>query len=125
MSKQANRHDSIEECFMYVCFGLAFVAGSVVAIALNTGDGLSELRDSLVGIGLGASGLWFALGVFLYQDRKRKEADEDIKAQLREILDRLDERESECRAQCCGEADAQELQRRSWLFGLLCSSARR
>ena len=131
MSKRTKVHNTIEECFMYACFALAIVAASVTAIVLRM-DGIESTQNwSIAGVGLATSGVWASLGIFLYQDRKRekadlkhRDADECIKKQLSAILERLEKCDCRCQAECRSYVVAQADQRRSWLFGLLCSSAR-
>lgn len=125
MSKKNKGRNTIEECFMYACFWLAVVAASAAAIALYV-DGVASLQSwSIAGVGLAASGVWASLGIFLYQDRKRKENDELIKSELKKIRKAQKKCECKCQADCCGEADAPERQRRSWLLGLFFGGARR
>ena len=131
MSKHANGTNWLETVSMYACFGLAFVAASVTVIVLRM-DGIESTQNwSIAGVGLSTTGVWIALGFFLYQDRKREEADrkhrdadECIKKQLSAILERLEKCDCRCQAERRSEVVAQEPQGRSWLFGLLCSSAR-
>ena len=124
MSEHANGNNWFETLWMYACFGLAIVSASVVAIVLRIDGFESPHSLSIAGVGLSTTGVWFALGIFLYQDRKRKKTDDCIKAELSEIRDELAKLRCKCQVDCCGEAVGQEPKGRSRLFGLLCGVAR-
>ena len=125
MSEWLDDHCTCEQIFMYACFVLAIVSSSVAPIAFYV-DGVDSLHSwSIAGVGLAASSVWSALGISLNQDRKRKDADESIKDQLDNILVEVRKRECKCQAECRSEVVTQEDRGRSWLFGLLCSSALR
>ena len=125
MSKHVNGRDLIEKVFMWVFFAFAFVAASVAALVL-IGDRVITTTDlSMAGVALGTTGVWIALGFFLYEDRKRKENDEIVISKLKKIRKTQKKYECRCQADCCGEADAQEPKGRSRLLGTLCSGARR
>ena len=118
-------HCTFDYILMSVFFALAFAAAWVAAMVLRIdGAGLLPVW-SMAGVAIGATGVFAALGIFLHQDRKRQDADEDIKAQLSEIRKELNKLRCMCEAERCNDVAPLEAQRRSWLFGLLCSSARR
>ena len=125
MMESHTAHRICEQFFILVCIVMAIVSASVAAIVLRI-DGLELPHSwSMAGVGLAAAGVSASLGIFLFQDLNRQDADEDIKAELSEIRKELKKLQCMCQAERCNEVIAQDGQRRSWLFGLFFGGARR
>ena len=102
MSIREKASKRIGRGLMYAFFGLAFISASVAALTVVGEGGLSDRGLSVVGIGLGATGVWVALGFFMYAELTRNELEECIKKQLCEILGELKKCECSCQADVAG-----------------------
>lgn len=100
MSKHANGRDTVEKIFMWAFFALAFVAASVAALVLTSDCVITPTELSMAGVALGTTGVWIALGFFMYEDRKRKENDELIKSKLKKIR----KAQKKCQCKCRQES---------------------
>ena len=83
---------------MTACFVLAFVSAAVTALATAV-DG-----DLLIaGVGLGATGVWVALGFFFYAESNRQAFEECLEDRLDDMFERLGKCECRCQTDAIAE----------------------
>ena len=106
MTKREKLREGIGRGLMYAFFALGFISASVAAPTIVGEGGLSDRGLSIVGIGLGATGVWIALGFFMYAELTRNELEECIKGQLCQILGELKKCGCSCQADAAGGCES-------------------
>ena len=81
---------------MIACFVLAFVSSTVAALSVFPFAEVTEGDLSVAGMGLGATGVWIALGFFVYAEKSRQEFETRLKKCLCRMFDRLEK--CECKS---------------------------
>lgn len=105
MNKRIKLANAFGTGLMVACYLLAFVAASVAALTVIGEGGLTDRGLSIAGVMLGATGVWIALGFFVYAEKSRQEFEGCLEERLNDMFKRLEKRE--CR---CGQESSDEVE---------------
>ena len=87
---------------MVACYVLAFVSSAVAALSVFPFTDVTEGDLSVAGMGLGATGVWIALGFFVYAEKSSQEFETRLKKCLCRMFERLEKCECKCQADSVG-----------------------
>ena len=102
MSKLVDFGNGLGNVLMIVCFVVALsvaVATVCLMIVDNTWDA--------VGVGVGTTGIWMALWLFVMTRREQRKVDARVCEGLCEILERLKKCQCSCQADAAGGCECQ------------------
>ena len=96
MSKLDRFMNAFGTGLMVACYVLALVAASVSALTVVGEGGLTDRGLTIAGVGLGATGVWLALGFFVYAEKSRREFEECLEHRLDDMFELLETCERRC-----------------------------
>ena len=91
MSKRIRVARRVGTLAMLACFALAIAAAVVAALAAVIDGDLT-----VAGVGIGTTGVWFALGFFFYAESSRQEFEGCLEERLDDVFERLGKCECKC-----------------------------
>lgn len=105
MNKRIKLANAFGTGLMLACFVLAFVSSTVAALSVFPFTNVTEGDLSVAGMGLGATGVWIALGFFVYAEKSRQEFEGCLDERLNDMFKRLEK--CECK---CGQESSDEVE---------------